>query len=237
MVTPPRETEEGEVYHVLKRGIDKRDIFKEKRDYLRFLYYLFSFNDTGGTKKTPANVTQSADALREYQKKREKENERAIVAEVLSFALMPNHVHLLLRERTPGGIIRFMQRVGTAYAKYFNVKYERTGPLFEGRYRMVHVTRQAHFEYLPYYIHLNPLDLHMPEWRQHKLTDPDAALAWIDEYSWSSHKDYAGEEHFPLVTQRDFLYDVFGGPEGYRSGLRGWLRTFDNATMQSVYLE
>ena len=79
--------------------------------------------------------------------------------EILVFTLMPNHFHLLLRQKKTNGITKFMQKVCTGYAMYFNRKNERVGGLYQGRFKAVRVDRQEHFQYLSHYIHTNPLEL------------------------------------------------------------------------------
>lgn len=111
---------------------------------------------------------------------------RELLVNIHAFCLMPNHYHLLLTERIDGGISKFMKKVNMGYAKYFNQKYERKGALFEGRYKSILVKNDAHFIYLPYYIHLNPLDLIMPGWRKNKIYDYKKAIQFLENYRWSS---------------------------------------------------
>ncbi|MEK7566700.1 MAG: transposase [Patescibacteria group bacterium] len=118
---------------------------------------------------------------------------------------MPNHIHLLLSPVAENGMPLFMKKFNGGYAKYFNEKYKRTGALFEGRYKRILIENDAHFDYILYYIHLNPLDLITPEWRDKKLNNFRKAMKFLDSYRWSSYLDYTGEKNFPSVTQRDFF--------------------------------
>jgi putative transposase len=119
---------------------------------------------------------------------------------------MPNHFHLLLRQKKEKGISRFMQKVGTGYSMYFNKKHERVGGLFQGKFKAVHINEEAHFLHLPHYIHTNPLKLN---YRGRTSVD------FLSDYKWSSFPDYIGIKNLPSVTSRGFLLDVFGGEEGY----------------------
>ena len=101
------------------------------------------------------------------------------------------------------------------YAKYFNEKYERSGVLWQGTFKKMHITRDAHFMYIPYYIHLNPLDFTYSEWRAGAIKDPRKALAYLREYRWSSHLDYLGIKNFPSVIYPLQLADVFGNRARY----------------------
>jgi len=135
------------------------------------------------------------------------------------------------------GISRFMKKLNMGYARYFNEKNERAGTLFEGRYKSIRIENQAHFIHLPYYIHLNPLDLFAPEWRTGELKDYKRSVKFLNSYRWSSHLDYLGEPNFPSVTSRDFLLEIFGGEKGYQKKLSGYLKDLNLARVGGIMLE
>lgn len=130
------------------------------------------------------------------------------------------------------GIFRLMKRTNMGYAHYFNGKYERRGALFEGRYKCIPVSTDAHFIHIPYYIHFNPLDLKFPEWRERNLKDYKKAVNFLERYRWSSHLDYLGKKNFPSVTSREFLLEFFGGSEGYQKSIVQWLKNIDSGAMR-----
>ena len=132
-----------------------------------------------------------------------------------------------------------MRKIGTGYTNYFNTKYKRVGPLFQGKFKSVNLESQAHLLYLPHYIHLNPLDLSMPEWRERKIKGADRALKFLESYRWSSYPDFVGKKNFPSVTQRDFLYSIYGSRTSinYKKELREWLEGFDFSEIESVTIE
>lgn len=162
---------------------------------------------------------------------------RKLLVEILCFCLMPNHYHLLVRQRVEDGVTEFMRKLGTGYTNYFNIKRERVGALFQGKFKAVHVSNDRHFLYLPHYIHLNPLDLYQPEWRDQQLRSATKALVYLSSYRWSSYRDYIGMKNFPSVTQNREL--IFGSrtSEDYRRDIAEWLRDFDLEPMQEVLLE
>ena len=98
------------------------------------------------------------------------------------------------------------------------------GLIFNGRFKRFLIKDDPHFVHIPYYVHLNPLDLKMPEWRRRKIKNPKAALKFLNSYKWSSHLDYLGEKNFPSVTQRELLLEFFGGEKGYEKSLKNWLK-------------
>jgi len=226
-----------ELIHILNRGVDKRKIFLDEQDYFRFIHDLFEFNDL-----EPADISsylfkkQYSDVGRQNIGERER-RPRKLLVNLLAFCLMPNHYHLFLTPKIENGTALFMKKLNGGYVKYFNEKYERKGTLFEGRYKRIIIKDEAHFIHLPYYIHYNPLDLIMPEWRQGELRDHKKAMEFLENYRWSSHPDYLGKNNFSSVTQREFLLDFFNGHDGYRDSMRKWLKDSNIGEMSEFILE
>lgn len=227
------------IYHVLSRGVDKRKIFMDDEDRLRFIHDLYEFND----RESSLNVwysfknskKQYSDLRGHYIEKEKKK--RKFLVKVLAFCLMPNHYHLLLAPEVEMGITKFMMKLNVGYAKYFNEKYKRKGTLFEGRFKSIEVRDEAHFIHLPYYIHLNPLDLAFPEWRERELTNDKKAFHFLENYRWSSFLDYIGKKNFPSITQREFLLEFFDGEEGFKKDIKKWLKELDLESVSDVSLE
>lgn len=223
---------EDQIYHVCSRGVDKRDIFLDDKDYLRFIHNLYEFND-----KNLALNTYYRSPYEATPHKVERTEPREPIVAILAFTLMPNHYHLLLTQQQNKGVTMFMHKLGTGYAMYFNQKYERTGILFQGPFRAVRVEREAHMTHLPFYIHANPLDLKFPEWREQKMRNPEAAMKFLEEYRWSSFPDYIGRKNFPSVTNRELLLQMFESPEKYRSHTAGLIEEMDFEKIKEVALE
>jgi len=225
---------EDQIYHICNRGVEKRNIFLHHADYFRFIHDLYEFND-----EAPATLLHfKKPFLQSYETRSHRIiKKRECTVEILAFVLMPNHYHLLLRQVTESGISKFMHKLGVGYAMYFNKKYQRVGTLFQGSFRSVHVTREAHFIHLPFYIHANPLDLKFPTWRQRELTKPQEAMKFLENYRWSSFPDYIGRKNFPSVTQRAFLTDVFGKPKQYQATTLQLLKEMQLDTIRDIALE
>ena len=225
------------IYHVLNRGVDKRKVFLDEEDYLRFIHDLFEFNDVNPTNNLTYRFNLKPKELDPYLREAEKKKPRKLLVDVLAFCLMPNHYHLLLKPYSSESLILFMRKLNVGYAMYFNQKHKRTGVLFEGRYKMVPVSRDAHFIHLPYYIHFNPLDLLSKQWRQKELKDYARAIKFLEAYRWSSHLDYLGIKNFPSVTQRKLLLEFFGSENGYRKSVKNWLKEIDTESIGNLSLE
>lgn len=226
----------GDIYHVINRGVDKRKIFLDNKDHFRFIHNLFEFNDTKPINNNFYRFQKSNVIERRYIDESEKKP-RELLVEILAFSLMPNHYHILLRSKFDDAIPFFMKRLNMGYSRYFNEKYKRSGTLFQGRYKAVPVTKEAHFIHLPYYIHFNPLDLVTPEWRERKLKNYAEVIKFLENYRWSSHLDYLGRKNFPSVTQRDFLLKFFGGTMGYDNEIKNWLKDLNLEAISDIIIE
>ncbi len=171
----------GYFYHIYNRGVEKRDIFIEDRDYIRFLRILSVFNNVERCRSSYRGPTSQK------------------LVGVLCYCLMPNHFHLILTPLVENGIQKFMQKVNTGYAMYFNEKYKRTGALFEGRYKATIIETDSYFTYLTKYIHLNPLKLIYPEWKEKGIQNWKKACKFVENYRWSSLKYYLKLKDFSAV--------------------------------------
>lgn len=189
----------GEFYHVYNRGVDKRNLFTNQHDYQRFIESLWVFND---------EIVR--DDLSFCRRKRLGASDNPCV-EISTFSLMPNHIHLLLKEKVEGGMSRFMQRLGTGYTHYFNRSQERSGRLFESVFKARHIDSQAYLEHITRYIHLNPLKLYGIDWK-HTSLDPIKTRAVLEDYQWSSFIPYLEQKNTNYLNL-DLLNSLFSSPE------------------------
>jgi putative transposase len=233
----------NDIYHILSRGVDKRKIFLDKQDYFRFIHDLFEFNNQNlvnttfhAFQKVKDNVLGGRN-INGFVNIENQRKPRKLLVDVHTFCLMPNHYHLLLSSRIENGIPRFMQKLNMGYVRYFNQKNKRKGTLFESRYKSILVSKEPHFYHLPYYIHLNPLDIEFPEWREGRLKNYKQAMEFLNNYRWSSHLDYLGIKNFPSITNRDFLLDVFGRENKYKQSIEKWLKEMGAERVRELALE
>ena len=142
------------VYHVMLRGVNRQDIFECDKDYLKFLDLLrrAAYPRDDDNKPLPPNLV------------------------IYAYCLMPNHVHLLVKEVPRMVISDAMKSISVSYAWYFNHKYEHLGHLFQDRFRSEVVRDFEYFITLLRYIHQNPV----------------AAMICSDvnHYRWSSWCEY-----------------------------------------------
>lgn len=146
-----------EFYHVYNRGTDKRTIFLDDLDFARFLQSMVEFNTLEPVGGLFVNSFRKNLLLRHSMSKYRAEggaNETRLV-EIIAYCLNPNHFHLLLRQVSERGIEKFMQRLGNGYTKYFNHKYDRSGVLFQGTFKAVHVDSNEYLLHVGAYVNLN----------------------------------------------------------------------------------
>ena len=180
-------------YHVYARGASRQEIFIEPQDYHVFLEMFQRYLSAEEIKDS---------AGMPYKKLSDD-------IELLSFCLMPNHFHLLVYQIHAGAMQRLMRGVMTAYSRYFNKKYERSGGLFESRYKASLISSDSYLMHVTRYIHLNP-----KQWR----TYPHSSLR---HYRASHDEDWLNEhrilELFPSRQKyMEFVEDYTLGEEGER---------------------
>lgn len=175
----------GEYYHLYNRGVAYQPVYRYKRDYDRFIltlnYYRFSHLPLRLSKLLQLNNNLREQHLESLHSTGEK------IVEVITYCLMPNHFHLLMKQTQDGGISRFLRLAVNSYAKFFNTKYKRAGSLFQDMFKAVHIESDEQLIHVSRYIHLNPLVSGLV--RRDKFLD----------FPWSSLKAYING------TQDDFI--------------------------------
>ena len=204
-----------EFYHVLNRGVDKRPLFLDNKDYARFVHDMWEFNDTEDAKNVWYRAFDISGLRNHYMDK-----ER--IVDLHGWCLMGNHYHLLISERVDGGLTKFIRRLNVGYANYFNERYKRQGTLFQGRTKKIHIRTEAHFLHILNYVHCNPLDFlnSAKDWRTRKIVSARDALQYLLKYKWSSYLDYLREHNFPSILTTELFSDVF---KDYKKEITGFL--------------
>ena len=208
----------SEYYHLYSRGVEKRVIFLDKHDYERFIKILFFCN---GSKSVVIRDLPRSLTFGKYTDKRGE-----ILVDIGAYCLMPNHFHLLVRERGEKGISLFMQKLITAYTMYFNDKYDRTGRLFESSYKSTHAADDGYLKYLFAYIHLNPVKLIDPEWKENGIKNIEKTKQYLDKYAFSSFADYAGRDRDSgLILAKQEFPEYFPTPDIFTTLIFEWITT------------
>jgi putative transposase len=191
----------GEHYHLFNRGVNKQLIFHDNNDRMRFLF-LILYTQSPTVHKNINRLSKSflCDVQHSVLHIQDMVNGRFV--ELVTFCMMPNHFHLIVKEVEEDGIAKYMQRVLNAYTKYYNTKYEKSGHLFQGPYRAVHIGDDRQLLYLSAYIHRNPVGL--KEWRNKEKV-----------YTWSSCQDFVGINRFAEILKPNIIIEQFKNPDEY----------------------
>ncbi|MBI5969518.1 MAG: transposase [Deltaproteobacteria bacterium] len=152
-------------YHVLSRGNEKREIFRDKSDYLKFL-------DTIGQMVQRFKLG------------------------VHAYVLMKNHYHLLIHTKE-ANLSRAIQWLGVCYSVWFNRRHQRTGHLFQGRFKSFLIENERYFTAMVLYIHGNPLRAGL--------------VGRLEDYPWSSYPAYVDKRHLPSWLTTDLVLAMYGG--------------------------
>mgnify|MGYP000038247142 CR=1 FL=1 len=178
-----------EHYHLYSRGVEKRKIFLNERDYDRFLSLLYIMNQresfhVGNFLKTH-NISDIFDL-----------NRGDTLVDILAYVLMQNHFHILVYEKEEGGITKLMSKVLTAYSMYFNKRYERSGPLFMHPFRAQYISEDNQYTWIFEYIHMNPIKIIKKDFKERGISSEDVLMCeeFLENYKYSSYQDVLGIE-------------------------------------------
>jgi len=204
----------GSFYHIYNRGVDKRDIFIDNKDYIRFIRSMREFN-----------ITKAIDSLYrlDYSRKKDKAKDKEAKlpigslaspsvdisignlasnpVDIICYCLIYNHFHFILKQLVDNGIEKFMHKLSTGYTKYFNYKHNRSGSLFQGTYKAIQVKTDNYLTYLSGYINGNP--------EIHKITK-------AEKWPWSSYRDYL-ELRSGTLSNKNIILKNFNSVDDYRN--------------------
>ena len=192
----------GEIYHIFNRGVASQPTFLSKRDYDRALQSAFYYQNANPSIKyskfLSLPITERADLLEKLSEKKD------FLVEVISYCLMPNHFHFLLRQIKDKGIAKFMSNFANSYTRFFNTKQERTGPLFTGKFKSVRIETQQQLIHVSRYIHLNPYTSFVVK-----------TLKDLEDYFYSSFPEFIGKISLNLCS-KDVIFANFKTTQEYK---------------------
>ncbi len=185
----------GEFFHIYNRGVDKRIIFVDGYDIDRFAQSILEFNvvePVGSLYET---------SFRQLGGETPKSTEKLV--NIIAYCLNPNHFHLILEQLIDGGISEFMKRLGGGYTGYFNNKYERSGSLFQGVFKDVHIDSNEYLLHVSAYVNLND--------HVHQLGGETPKLV-KSLSSWGEYTD----KRINGVCEKEIVLGQFGSADEYR---------------------
>ncbi|MDD5495720.1 MAG: transposase [Candidatus Omnitrophica bacterium] len=186
-----------EVYHVYNKSIAGFTIFNNDIEYLRMMeavcYYQHAKPAVRFSLRTQSGIN----------KKNSSATDNGMLVEIVAYCLMPTHLHLVLRQLCDRGISRFLNNILNSYTRYFNIRHNRKGPLWEGRTKKTLIKTDEQLLHLTRYLHLNPVTSYL-------VNKPE-------EWSYSSYREYLSEidneyricKYNSLLTINPNIYKAF----------------------------
>jgi REP element-mobilizing transposase RayT len=192
----------GQYYHVYNRGSDKRNIILDKEDLDRFIQSLIEFN--------VEDPIQSI--FQQHLKKKinfSSPTTKKPLVSIIAYCINGNHFHLILSPIVEKGIEKFMQKIG-GYTRYFNEKYNRSGVLFQGKFKSKNITDGNYLIQLSSYVNFNNLDENFKE---------------IYPFSKSSLSEYT-EKNTKEICNKEIILNNFKNKKDYLNTAKSlWLET------------
>ncbi|QSH39047.1 transposase [Candidatus Kaiserbacteria bacterium] len=185
-----------EYYHVYNRGTDKRKIVLDAEDANRLVQSLIAFNTASSIGSIYSHYYKNKINLSSPVTKIDDP-----LVDIVCYCFNTNHFHFLLKQISDGGISKFMQKFGTGYTRYFNEKYERTGVLFQGKFKARHISNDADLLRMSAYVNLNN--------RVHQLSASNTKLVR------SSWLEYTGKKNKSALCSKDIILEQFNSLETY----------------------
>jgi len=200
-----------EFYHIYNRGVDKREIFLERYDLDRFFQSMEEFNTL-----EPIGIIYEKSFLNLSQFKDSHEQ----LVRFICYCLNPNHYHFILQQVSDRGIEKFMHRLSGGYTRYFNEKYRRTGSLFQGAYKAVHIDSNEYFLHLSAYVNLNNY--------AHQLGSSATKSSWVE---------YIGTDNANTFCSKKIILDQFQNPKEYEEFAKESLKNILEKKRMATELE
>lgn len=189
----------GEYYHVYNRGVDKRDIFKNHTDLLRFIESIYEFNQV----ETVGSIRDLRKDKSGSRTQTELEEIKDPLVSFSAYCLNPNHFHFVVKQLVDGGIAKFMQKLQGGYTYYFNVKNSRTGALFQGTFKAHHIGNENYFNKIIGYVNKN--------YQIHNILKSKV------NFIFASDKEYE-DGLFQIVSEveGERILGIFNGSKGFK---------------------
>ncbi len=188
----------GEIYHVFNRSVGKEEILRKIRNLDRALSLLEFYRYPQKLRYSFFKRLQKESKIQYLSKYKTLKP----IVELYSFALMPSHFHLLLRQTVNKGIEKFLSNFQNSYAKYYNTKYQRGGSLFQKPFKAKRLKSDEEFLHVSRYIHLNPVTSFLIKYSD------------LRTYPWTSYPFYLNKDKNDLI-ETNFIINLVGSRKKY----------------------
>lgn len=239
--------EPGRPYHILSRAVEGREIFGTPEDSARFIFQMYAANiGSPAVNLYRTDVMDAAKAILEGKDVSEKmiNVEHPPLVEFFSFALVGNHYHFGLVPTSEDSISRYMQKLNISFAKYYNLKNNRRGALFETRFKAVPIKTPEQLDLVVRYINVkNVLDMFQPGWQEKGLSNEEDAMQFLRKYPYSSFPDLFDQRRSLIISPsgrselKKFVDErIFEGREAYLQFFKEYIESKTDL-FKHLYLE
>lgn len=166
---------EGDIVHVFNKSIANYGIFNNQDNSNRFIQILDYYNNLDYKVNLATYLKNNPDYSPQLLNNKEKP-----LIKFLAYCIMPDHYHLLVKILEENCLSKYINNIENSYTRFFNIKFERKGPLWQSRFKMVKIKSNEQLIHVSRYIHLNPTTSNLVE-------KPE-------EWSFSSYKYYLNEK-------------------------------------------
>lgn len=191
-----------EIYHVVNRGIASQPIFFNKKDYERKIATISYYQHASPPLRYSFFIRLPKDRRLEIIEKFKKKGD--ILVEIIAYCLMPNHLHLLLKQKSNNGISSFMSNISNSYTRYLNVKNKRFGPIYQGKFKAVRIETDEQLLHVQRYIHLNPYSSHVVR-----------DIEELEKYPYFSLSEYLDKSYLDLCN-KELVLGFFKNKKAYK---------------------
>lgn len=181
----------NEIYHIVNRGVASQPLFTNQSNYQRILQTIFHYRIESPPRYSHLNRPKILHLA--------SPNSKPLI-QIIAYCLMPNHLHLLIKQLKDNGISIFMSNFTNSYVRYFNTKHKRRGPLFEGRFKAVRIETDEQLLHVSRYIHLNPYSSFIVK-----------TIDQVLSYPYSSLGQYLTNQNSEIIDKKIIL-DFFKTP-------------------------
>ncbi len=193
----------GEIYHVFNRGVARMPIFTTVREHKHFIE-MVEYCHFATTPLSFSNYKKQRKERRdEILQSLYRENNTYV--EIVAFCLMPNHYHFIVKQMKENGISKFIGNIQNGYGKFFNMKHNRTGPVFQPSFHAVRVETDEQLLHVSRYTHLNPTTGFIVEIKD------------LLSYKWSSLPAYLDNSNYYPFLNSEMILQLSNGRDKYRS--------------------
>lgn len=201
-------------YHIVVRAVEGRKIFAKEEDCYRFIFQMYVANIGEPIHNLKSNmVIKAAKALLNGGEipKDLIVIEHSPLVYIISKALVLNHYHGIFIPREENAIPKYMQKLHTGFAMYYNLKYNHKGNLFNRPYKIIPIQTNFQSDAVLRYVNIkNPLDVYQPNWREKGLKDEKEALRFLNEYPFSSFPDLFGKRNSKILAPLSIVEQYLG---------------------------